>query len=145
MNCAFCNRSDDDINARIIVENEFAYAFPTRTPIVPGHTLICPKRHVQTYNELLKEEKEAIEILRCSIRKSLKKCIKAQGFNYAWNEEKIAGQSVPHFHLHIVPRKEGDTGIYEYEPTKFLYRPGDREISPKEELIEVSKLIQANL
>jgi diadenosine tetraphosphate (Ap4A) HIT family hydrolase len=47
--------------------------------------------------------------------------------------------------LHIVPRKEGDDGISEYEPRKFLYRPGERETSPEEELIEVARQIQKNL
>jgi diadenosine tetraphosphate (Ap4A) HIT family hydrolase len=55
----------------------------------------------------------------------------------------MAGQSVPHFHLHVIQRKTGDTGIYEYEPRKFIYRPGEREISPEEELLAVRDLIKA--
>ena len=63
----------------------------------------------------------------------------AEGFNYAWNEGKAAGQNVEHLHLHIVPRTEGDTGIYEYDPRKFLYRPGSREISPQDELLAAAE------
>ena len=73
---------------------------------------------------------------------ALKKSFGAEGFNFAWNDGKLAGQSVPHFHLHIIPRKQDDTGILEYEPRKFIYRPGERESSPEEELQSVSRLIK---
>src|SRR3989344_972206 len=72
-----------------------------------------------------------------------KRCITK--YEDATNDEKKAGQSVPHFHLHIIPRKEGDAGIYEYEPRKFLYRPGERKESPEAELQEVSELIKKNI
>jgi diadenosine tetraphosphate (Ap4A) HIT family hydrolase len=83
--------------------------------------------------------------LRIKIRDVLKEAFGAQGFHYAWNEEKIGGQSVPHFHLHVVPRKEGDMGITEYEPRKFLYRPGSREEKPDEELKMIAQAITTKL
>jgi len=143
MNCPYCTLPE--IKDRKIVENDLAWAFLGNMPIVPGHTLVIPKRCVAKYEDLTKKEKEAIEELRTKIVGSLRKTFGAQGFNFAWNDEKLAGQSVPHFHLHIIPRKEGDAGIYEYEPRKFLYRPGERETSTEEELKEVSKLIIKNL
>jgi len=97
------------------------------------------------FEDLSQDERSAIEELRQSICNSLKKSFGATGFNFAWNEGKDAGQAVPHFHLHIVPRKEGDAGITEYEPRKFLYRPGMRETSPEEELAEVARIIANNL
>ncbi len=114
----------------------------TNIPITPGHTLIIPKRCIAKYEDLTKEEKEAIEDLRLKIVRALIKLYGAEGFNIAWNVNKMAGQSVPHFHLHIVSRKEGDTGIYEYEPRKFLYRPGSREATPEAELKAVSEEIK---
>ena len=93
-----------------------------------------------------KQEKIAVEDLRIKIKHALIKCLKAEGFNYAWNEEEIGGQSVPHFHLHIVPRKEGDAGIYEYEPREFIYRPGPRTVlTEQEELNEIAELIKKAL
>lgn len=56
-----------------------------------------------------------------------------------------AGQTVPHFHLHVVPRKSGDSGILQYEPRVFLYRPGSRAISPSEELHQTAENIRNNL
>lgn len=143
MNCAFCENTD--VKKRKVAENNLAWAFLGNMPIVPGHTLIVPKGHTAKYEDLTAEERVAIEDLRIKIMNALKKTFNAEGFNFAWNDEKIAGQSVPHFHLHVLPRKEGDTGIYKYEPRDFLYRSGDRGITPEEELEKVSKLIIENI
>ncbi len=144
MNCVFC--TDLKVKNITIIENDLAFAFLTITPIIPGHVLICPKRHIQYLEDATLEEREAIEELRNSIKVSLKKSFGAQGFNYAWNEERIGGQSIPHFHLHIIPRKEGDVGVYNYEPREFLYRPGPRVVAtPTEELIEITNLLRRNL
>ncbi|MBU0750425.1 HIT domain-containing protein [Patescibacteria group bacterium] len=146
MSCAFC--SPETTKGRIIIENTFAFAFPTIAPIVPGHVLISPKRHAIYYEDLTFEEKDAIEELRVQLKDALIKAFGAQGFNYAWNEEKIGGQSVPHFHLHILPRKEGDAGVYKYEPREFIYRttPADeRPNSSDDELRDIVSIIQKAL
>lgn len=141
--CVYCDTPE--IRERSIIGNDLAYAFPTNIPIVPGHVLIVPVRCVALYEELTQEEMKAIEDLRNRLKKSLTKIFSAEGFNYAWNESSVAGQSVPHFHLHMLPRKDGDTGITEYDPRKFLYRPGSREKSPEAELQAVAKLIRESL
>lgn len=140
--CAFCN--NPNVQERIITENEEAFVFPTNTPIVPGHLLIIPKRHITYYEDLSESEKASIEDLRGWSKSALQRVFTAEGFNYAWNEEEIGGQSVPHFHLHVVPRKKGDVGVYEYEPRKFLYRPGTRAETPQAELLEVVELLRTN-
>ena len=141
--CVYC--TNPDIKARLVIENDLAWCFPTNIPITPGHMLVVPKRCVRLYDDLTPEEKTAVEELRVRLVAVLKKLFGAEGFNFAWNDGKLAGQSVPHFHLHIVPRKTGDIGIYEYEPRKFLYRPGERETSPERELLEVGRLIREAL
>ncbi|MBU6427290.1 HIT domain-containing protein [Patescibacteria group bacterium] len=138
--CTYCTLPE--IKARKVAENDLAIAFPTNIPITPGHMLVIPKRCVARYEDLTKEEKEAIESLRVKIVTALKKVFNADGFNFAWNDGKVAGQSILHFHLHIIQRKKGDAGIFEYEPRKFIYRPGERETSPEEELLEISKLVR---
>lgn len=146
MGCAFCN--DPDITARTIADTGLAIAFPTFTPIVPGHILIAPKRHVQYFEDLTGSEKEAIEDLRCRLRNALRATFDAEGFNYAWNEESVGGQSVPHFHLHVLPRKTGDAGVHNYEPREFIYRPipaHERPVSPQKELEEVAALVRGAL
>ena len=56
-----------------------------------------------------------------------------------------AGQTVPHFHLHVVPRKVGDLSILEYGPRVFLYRPASRVIHQLEELQQTPELIKSNI
>lgn len=139
-NCVYCTLPE--IQTRRVAENELAVAFPTNIPITPGHMLVIPKRCVARYEDLTSDEKNSIEELRMKIVGALKKVFGAEGFNFAWNDGKLAGQSIPHFHLHVIQRKQGDTGILEYEPRKFIYRPGEREISPEEELFAISKIVK---
>jgi len=143
MGCVFCESSI--IKEREIIRNDFAWAFPTNIPIVPGHILVCPIRCIKTIDELRDEELHAIFELVGKLKRALTKVFMAEGFNFAWNEGKIAGQSVPHLHLHVLPRKEGDTGITKYEPRKFIYRPGSREESPEHELKNVAEVIKDQL
>lgn len=131
-----------EIGERIIVENEFAFSFLNKMPITPGHTLICPKRAIVTSEDLSFEEWRDIFSLKATVCKILRQELKAEGFNFAWNENLVAGQTVPHFHLHVVPRREGDNGITEYEPRVFLYRPGSRSDSPHAELITLAKKLR---
>lgn len=133
-----------EIKERTIAENELVFAFLTNIPITPGHTLISPKRVVTSIDELTNEEWAATRNLLLVVKKALKDTFGAEGFNCAWNEGKNYGQSVPHFHLHVVPRTPGDEGITEYEPRKFLYRPGSREASPEAELTAVANEIKGN-
>jgi histidine triad (HIT) family protein len=138
--CVFC--TSPDIKAHTIFRNDLAWAFPTNIPITPGHTLICPVRHVEKMADCTPQEKTALLDLAEKIKAALKVVYGSEGFNHAWNEGEIAGQAVPHLHLHIVPRKEGDMGITEYEPRKFLYRPGSREATPEDELRAVARQIK---
>lgn len=133
------------IQKRLIANNHLAFAFLTHMPILPGHTLVCPLRQVANSDDLTHQEWHSILLLKTQICIALKKSLGAQGFNFAWNQAEVAGQTVPHFHLHIVPRSSGDNGIIEYEPRKFLYRTGSRSITPMEELENTALLIKNNL
>ena len=141
--CVFC--TSQEIKDRMIVKTDLVRVFPTNIPIVPGHILITPIRCVLTISELTKEEREAMFAMVATLRPALEKVFGAEGFNFAWNEGELAEQSVPHVHLHMLPRKTGDSGITKYEPRDFLYRPGSREVSPEAELAKVVTLIQKGL
>lgn len=137
--------NSEKIRSRLIAENEHAFAFPSNMPIVPGHTLVVPKRKVSNMDELNSTEMNAIFQLQKKLKDAMIKAFCAEGFNFAWNEGMLAGQSVDHLHLHVLPRKKGDSGIMQYEPRKFLYRPGTRRIIPENELTDVAGLIRDNL
>ena len=143
MTCPFC----DDIKRQpiIIYKDDLVISFRTNIPIVTGHVLVCPARHVEKIDQLSEGEFRAIKDFIIKLKTSLAKSLGAEGFNIAWNEGKMAGQAIDHLHIHVVPRKIGDTGIYEYDPRKFLYRPGSRKESPKEELQEIAELIRKSL
>lgn len=143
VNCPFCK--GDDIKSRIVYLDNLIIIFPTNIPITPGHMLVCPVRHVATIDKLTNEELFAILKVIVRLKKALRKSLYAKGFNVAWNEKKVAGQLIDHLHIHVVPRKKGDSGIYKYEPRKFLYRQGSRKKSPIQELKEVAQLIKKNL
>ncbi len=141
MSCDFC---ENNLIDRTIFCDEVTMAFLTITPIVPGHVLVCPVRHIAKIDELTGNEWDALRKTIEKMKVVLQKARGATGFNIAWNEGKDAGQSVPHLHVHIVPRQPGDAGIYEYEPRKFLYRPGSRAESSSAELADLARLLRYN-
>ncbi len=134
-----------EIAERTILKNDLVFALLTNIPIVSGHTIVAPRRQVKTMFELASNEILAIVEMAERLRAPLRKSFGATGFNFAWNEASVAGQSVPHVHLHVIPRKEGDAGIWQYDPRKFIYRPGSREESPAAELKAVAEIIKKNL
>jgi len=138
--CVYCTLPE--IRSREIFSNDLVWAFPTNIPITPGHTLVTPRRCVRTLKGLTRDERIALFELADTIMQAMKICYGAEGFNCVWNEGKLAGQSVPHFHLHIIPRKEGDTGLLGYDPRSMLYRTGDREPTEEVELLSVRDAIK---
>lgn len=141
--CPFC--TDPDIQERSLVRNALAMAFLTNIPIVPGHVLIVPIRHVALFEKMTPEEQRAMFDLRMLLKPALISAFGATGFHFAWNEGASAGQSIPHIHLHMIPRRSGDEGVAEYEPRKFLYRPGSREKTPTAEIKAIASIIKTNL
>ena len=103
--CLFCTTKNDDI----IEENEFAYATFDSFPVSSKHSLIIPKRHIKEYFELSEEEiigcNQLIKKIKIKVE-SNDKTIK--GFNIGINSGNVAGQSIMHCHIHLIPRREGD-------------------------------------
>lgn len=141
--CVYCTVAK--VQERAIFKNDLVWAFPTNIPITPGHTLISPVRCVKRLEELSQAERLAVLEVADRIMAALRVTHAAEGFNCVWNQEKLAGQSVPHFHLHIIPRKEGDTGLLGYDPRSMLYRTGDREPTEESELLRVRDVIRGAL
>ncbi len=103
--CPFCQLEQ----RRIMLENDFAAAFPDGFPIANGHTLVVPKRHVASLFDLSEEEQEALWKLVAQVRGRLMAELKPDGFNIGLNDGPAAGQTVMHAHVHVIPRRQGDT------------------------------------
>ncbi len=103
-NCKFCNRE----NIEIIAENELAIAFFDACPVSEGHALVIPKRHVETYFEATPEEHGAISQLVGAVKDMLDEELNPDGYNIGSNVGPAAGQTIFHFHVHIIPRYRGD-------------------------------------
>jgi ATP adenylyltransferase len=103
--CIFCN-----IDAtRIIAENELMVAINDAFPVTEGHSLLIPKRHVVSPNDLFQPELNAMWALSARMRAVLSAAEPIiSGFNFGSNDGASAGQTVTHAHFHIIPRREGD-------------------------------------
>lgn len=101
--CLFCSKKE------YVFENKLAFAMRDGFPVTEGHTLIIPKRHVQDYFGLTKEEKEACDELLNECKKELENIDKTiKGFNIGMNCGEVAGQTIFHCHIHLIPRRNGD-------------------------------------
>ncbi|WP_258085016.1 HIT family protein [Thermococcus thermotolerans] len=104
MECPFCNAKRetvlyDDGIIRILLDSY---------PASRGHLLVIPKRHVESWWGLSRKEREALlEGIELAMEK-LTQTLKPDGFNVGMNLGKAAGQTVPHIHIHVIPRWEGD-------------------------------------
>ena len=122
--CLFCN----SIQSGLTAENELAYASYDTYPVSEFHCLIIPKRHVKDYfglndneviacNNLIKQIKEEIILKDPSVN----------GFNIGVNSGVFAGQSIMHWHIHLIPRREDDVenpqgGVRSVIPLKQHYK-----------------------
>ena len=91
-----------------IAENDYAFAVYDKYPVSEGHTLVVPKKEIADFFELEAEEYHACFDLVKQVRKILIDVYQPHGFNVGINNSPVAGQTVPHAHIHIIPRYEGD-------------------------------------
>ena len=113
LDCPFCSR---DVSSRLFLSSKYGFSILARHGVEPGQSLVIPRRHVATIEELNPHEvadlmwlvTESIRVLRANgLSKDL---------NVAINLGSLAGQSVEHLHVHIIPRVDGDT----LEPKRWL-------------------------
>jgi len=102
--CTFCGLETD----RIISESDYSFTIRDGFPVSKGHTLIIPKRHVQSFFELQAIEKAAILQAMDEAKEALDKEFSPDGYNIGINDGEAAGQTVMHLHVHLIPRYKGD-------------------------------------
>lgn len=103
--CLFCNIP----LGRVISQNKLAYAIYDGFPVTNGHALIIPKRHVPDFFSLtLEEVADSYELLDLIRRSILLDDPLVEGFNVGVNAGAVAGQTIFHCHIHLIPRRAGD-------------------------------------
>jgi diadenosine tetraphosphate (Ap4A) HIT family hydrolase len=106
MNCPFCELLNT--NERILLQNDLAFVIEDGFPVSKGHTLIISKRHVSSLFDLSHEETTAILDLARIVQKAVQNKYQPDGYTVGFNDLEASGQSIPHCHLHIIPRYKGD-------------------------------------
>lgn len=121
--CVFCAPNKD---RPIITESATAYAIFDKYPVSKGHALIIPKRHISNYFDLTEKEQQACWLVVNHVKKLLAGKYGAQDFNIGINIGEVAGQTIPHAHIHLIPRYAGDVskpegGVRHVIPEKGYY------------------------
>ena len=102
--CPFCSLTAE----RVVQDSEHAVVIRDGFPVSPGHTLIIVKRHVASIFEVTDAERIDLMSLLAAARDDLDRQFHPAGYNIGINDGATAGQTVPHLHIHLIPRYPGD-------------------------------------
>ena len=130
-NCIFCKIANGEIPSRTVCENEKFRVILDLGPATKGHALVLPKEHFADLFEIpadwaadaMKTAQEAAALI--------KEKLQADGLNIVQNNGETAGQTVPHFHIHIIPRYKGDG-------QNILWKPGSPSSAELDDVLEKS-------
>lgn len=103
--CIFCKKVAQKYS---LIENEYFITTYDKYPVSKGHTLIISKRHVASFFDLSKQEKESLDQAIMETKHHLDDLFKPSGYNIGVNINECAGQTVMHVHIHVIPRYKDD-------------------------------------
>jgi diadenosine tetraphosphate (Ap4A) HIT family hydrolase len=136
--CPFCNPDSD---REVIIETTDVYSVYDRFPVTTGHALIIPKRHCADYFELTEEEQTFCWNMVSELKNILTKKYHPDGYNIGINVNEAAGQTIPHVHIHLIPRYFGDVeepegGVRGVIPERRMYKStiGKKTIGRKKQI-----------
>ena len=131
-NCIFCKIANGEIPAATLYEDENFRVILDLGPASKGHALILPKFHAANIYDLPDEMATKVMILAKKMATAMTEALKCDGFNIVQNNGECAGQTVFHFHMHLIPRYKGDNvGI--------TWNPGELTDEDKEEILSKVK------
>ena len=137
--CIICKLIAEEIDVTKIYEDEFVVVVMDIQPINPGHLFVSPKGHYEFVSQL--DDELGAHLFRVAMRMggALRKSgIRCDGVNFFIADGKAAMQEVPHVHLHVIPRIEGDGFGFKFDKSYFT--------KPKrEELVEIADMIKGVL
>ena len=129
-NCVFCKIAGGEIPSTTLYEDEDFRVILDLGPATRGHALLLPKEHYRDLFELDDETAAKVLVKAKRIAGRMKKALGADGFNLVQNNGEAAGQTVFHFHLHLIPRyKDDKAGI--------TWKPGSVSPEEREELVNL--------
>lgn len=118
MECIFCAIVAGDIPATRVYEDEQVLAFMDIAPAAPGHTLVIPKRHYRTIFDMPAAVGSEIMQAAILLANGIRTALNPDGLNLFQSNEAAGFQTVFHFHLHLIPRWEGDSLRLPWQPTE---------------------------
>lgn len=110
-NCIFCHIIAGNIPASKVYEDEQVLAFLDISQTTKGHTLLIPKEHVRNVLTMTEQTAETLFARLPKVARAVQKATQASGMNIIANNEDVAGQTVFHAHIHLVPRYSSEDGI----------------------------------
>lgn len=116
-NCIFCKIANGEIPSRTIYENDLFRVILDNGPATEGHALVLPKDHYANLFEIPADTAAEAMKTAQTVAAMLKEKLHADGLNLVQNNGETAGQTVHHFHMHIIPRYKGDG-------QNILWKPG---------------------
>ncbi|RHQ23684.1 HIT family protein [Clostridiaceae bacterium AF29-16BH] len=130
-NCIFCKIANGEIPSTTLYEDEDFRVILDLGPATRGHALLLPKNHFANLFELDDETAQKAILVAKKMAGKMKAALGSDGFNLVQNNGEAAGQTVFHFHMHLIPRYENDNaGI--------LWEPGE---TTPEDMAEVKRLV----
>jgi len=133
--CIFCRIVQKQSPGNIVYEDETAMAFLDINPLNEGHTLVIPKEHHKDIFEIPSELLAYLHSISKRIAIAVKETTKADGISIFQQNGKAADQEIPHFHIHVVPRYEGQR----------LERFSERPNANREKLQQVAMSIRRHM
>ena len=115
-NCIFCKLANGDIPTTTLIEDDDFRIIFDAAPASVGHALILPKDHVANVFEIPDELQAKAYVLAKKAATALYEAFGADGINVLQNNNEAAGQSVFHFHIHLIPRYKGDGAMMAWKP-----------------------------
>ena len=106
--CVFCKIVNGDIPSNTIYENSEFKVIMDISPATKGHVLVLPKEHFKDIYDIDAETAGKLFQLAAVVARALKEVLHCDGLNIIQNNGEIAGQTIFHFHMHLIPRYEGD-------------------------------------
>lgn len=107
-NCIFCKIANGEIPSKTVYEDERFRVILDISPASKGHAIILVKNHAENVFELPEEDASAIYVVAKKVATAMKKVLKCDGVNILQNNGEVAGQTVFHLHMHVIPRYKDD-------------------------------------